>query len=70
MEKCHAIRDTLYQPPPHIDGLEEPDLDSAHPSDLPYKEVTRDEVRLGIFDPNPKKAPGEEGEREREILYI
>ena len=60
-EKCDALRDTLYQPPPHIDGLDEPELTTPHPEDIPYKEVTREEVYEGIFGPDPSKAPGDEG---------
>lgn len=60
-EKCSALRDTLYQRLPHIEGLDEPDLTTPHSDDIPFRSVTREEVRRGIFDPDPKKAPGDEG---------
>ena len=69
-EKCDALRDTLYQRPPHIEGLDEPDLAAPHPEDIPYRDVTRHEVVEAIFGPDPSKAPGDEGERERDILQF
>ena len=56
-DKCDALRDELFQPPPPLEDDYRPDLDNLH-EDLPHEDVTREEVRSSIFDQGADKAPG------------
>ncbi|KAF7373478.1 Reverse transcriptase from mobile element jockey protein [Mycena sanguinolenta] len=42
-DKCEALREELFQPPPKLDAEYHPDLTSIHADDLPYEEVTKTE---------------------------
>ncbi|TFY57752.1 hypothetical protein EVJ58_g6827 [Rhodofomes roseus] len=57
-EKCDALRDELFQPPPPLEGIPEPDLDTVHAEDLPDVPVTSEEVRSSIFEQGADKAAG------------
>ena len=43
-DKCDALRFELYQPPPQLEADHTPDLENLREDDLPYVEVTFDEV--------------------------
>ncbi|KZT71177.1 hypothetical protein DAEQUDRAFT_724551, partial [Daedalea quercina L-15889] len=60
-DKCRALREELFQPPPRLDGCERPDLSNQHPDDIPFVELTKYECRQAIFDAAPHKAPGPNG---------
>jgi hypothetical protein len=57
-DKCDAIREELFQPPPVLPAEYHPDLINEQPGDLPYQQVTEDEVREAIFEASPTSAPG------------
>lgn len=57
-EKCDAIRDELFQPPPPLTQEFEPNLTDAHPDDFEHAPVTWTEVRDAIFNSSTKTAPG------------
>jgi len=56
-DKCNALRNTLFQPPPPIHA-DPTDLVHAHPDDIAWVPVSYAEVRRAIFAPNQHKAPG------------
>ena len=39
-EKCNALRDKLFQPPPPLEDEYRPNLDHPHVEDLPHEDVT------------------------------
>ncbi|GBE87945.1 hypothetical protein SCP_1201710 [Sparassis crispa] len=57
-DKCDALRDELFQPPPPLQGAAYPDLTAAMAGDLPDNDVTTDEVHQAIYDQGADKAPG------------
>lgn len=57
-EKCDALRDELFQPPPPLPHIPEPDLTNANPQEFEFVDVTKEEVRAAIFEQGPNKAPG------------
>ena len=57
-DKCEALRRELYQPPPTLDQEFLPDLSSRRRSDLPFTEITPEEVRDAIFKSSTNSAPG------------
>lgn len=57
-DKCDALRDELFQPPPPLENKHHPDLTNLHAEDLTHEDVTHDEVRSSIFDQGADKAPG------------
>jgi len=56
-DKCNAIRDKLFQPPPPIQG-DLPDLTQAQDGDLDWTPLTHTEVRESVYGADPNKAPG------------
>ena len=80
-DKCNAIRQELFQPPPPLPHIAAPDLHHPHPDDMPLPTVTWQEIRDAIFCPSTKSAPGVDGigymalrwawtEREQEIALL
>lgn len=59
-EKCNILRATLLPPPPMIPNPPQIDLD-ARPEDIPWKDITRNEVRTAVFKAAPDNAPGPSG---------
>ena len=57
-EKCDAIRDELFQPPPPLAQEFEPNLTDPNPDDFEHAPVTWTEVRDAIFNSSTKTAPG------------
>ena len=57
-EKCEALCKELYQPPPTLEHNFNPDLTSRNINDLPYTDVTPEEVRDAIFKSSHNSAPG------------
>lgn len=57
-DKCDALRTELYQPPPHLKTEHIPDLWNPHEDDLPYAEVSVDEVSKVINSTSSASAPG------------
>ena len=57
-DKCKALREELYQPPPALEQEFLPDLSTRRVTDLPFPEVTTEEVRDAIFKNNSNSAPG------------
>lgn len=58
-EKCEAIWEELFQPPPMLHDEFIPNLIDDLPDDLPFQDVTRDEVREALFKSSAKTSPGE-----------
>lgn len=52
-EKCETLRNELYQPPPALDQTFLPDLISRHDDDLPFFEITPEEIQDAIFKNGP-----------------
>ena len=57
-EKCETLRNELYQPPPALDQTFLPDLISRHDDDLPFFEITPEEIQDAIFKNGSNTAPG------------
>ena len=57
-DKCDALRSELYQPPPQLEADHTPDLENLREDDLPYIEVTFDEVGEAITSTSSISAPG------------
>ena len=57
-DKCEALRRELYQPPPALDQTFSPDITSRFDTDLPFTDVTLEEVRDAIFKSKHNSAPG------------
>ena len=57
-DKCNALRTELYQPLPALEQEFLPDTSTRHVTDLPFTEVTQEEVREAIFKNNANSAPG------------
>ncbi|KAI0949613.1 hypothetical protein AcW1_010370 [Taiwanofungus camphoratus] len=58
VDKCDALRDELFQPPPPLQGVQEPDLTTEATTDFPHAQVTKEEVQNAIYDQGADKAPG------------
>ena len=58
VEKCEALRRELYQPPPPLEHEFSPDTSSRFASDLPFTDVTSEEVRDAICQSKNNSAPG------------
>ena len=56
-DKCNALRNTLFQPPPPIHA-EPTDLEHGHPDDIAWEPISYAEVQRVIFTPNQQKALG------------
>ena len=56
-DKCNALCNMLFQPPPpiHTDPME---LVHAHPDDIAWEPISYAEVHRAIFAPNQHKTPG------------
>ena len=57
-EKCDTLCLELYQPPLPLPREFRPDLINPHPDDLPFHDVTDEEVREALFATPGKTAPG------------
>ena len=68
-EKCDALRDELYQPPPPLPVSFNADLESDAPADIPFSDVTRSEVHDAIFSSDSKSAPGSTQVTYRELKW-
>lgn len=58
-EKCQALRDELYQPPPVLPHPFNPDLTTPHADDIAFEDVTETEVREALFSSSSTSAPGD-----------
>ena len=63
-DKCEALRSELYQPPPNLEQAFHPDTTSRLDSDLPFFDITQEEVQDAIFKNQSNSAPGHS-----QILY-
>ena len=57
-DKCEALRRELYQPPPNLEHNFNPDVTSRLIDDLPFTDITPEEVRDAIFKSKSNSAPG------------
>ena len=57
-DKCDAIRNELFQPPPPLPTEFHTDLTTPHPDDFAYEQITKTEVREALFNASTKTAPG------------
>ena len=57
-DKCEALREELYQPPPALDQEFSPDLSTRQATDLPFTDITTEEIRDAIFKNKSNSAPG------------
>ncbi|PPR03941.1 hypothetical protein CVT26_001146 [Gymnopilus dilepis] len=57
-EKCDALRNELYQPPPELEEVYTPNLETASPDDFTFEPVSEEEVREAIFNNSSNTAPG------------
>ena len=57
-DKCEALRNELYQAPPALDHEFSPDISTRLETDLPFTDVTPEEVQEAIFKNNANSAPG------------
>ena len=57
-DKCEALRKELYQPPPALEKEFAPDIQTRFDTDLPFQDVTPDEIRDAIFKNKYNSAPG------------
>ena len=57
-EKCDAIRNELFQPPPQIENDQEPDLSEQHEDAIEFQQISEEEIRGSIFGASTKTAPG------------
>ena len=60
-DKCDAIREELFQVPPDLPHIPEPNLATTHEDDLECPAVTWREIRDAIHKPSTKSAPGDDG---------
>ncbi|KAG5349358.1 hypothetical protein C0989_004410 [Termitomyces sp. Mn162] len=57
-DKCDALREALFKPPPELENNEEPDMELEQEKDFAHVKVTREEVKEEIYHHSTKKAPG------------
>lgn len=57
-EKCKALRKELYQPPPVLNQEFSPDITNRLDTDLPFTDVTPQEIRDAIFKNNANLVSG------------
>lgn len=57
-DKGNALRTELFQPPPQLDGIPDPDLTSRLPDDLPFQETSEEEIFNALTNTSNKSAPG------------
>jgi Reverse transcriptase (RNA-dependent DNA polymerase) len=57
-DKCEALRSELYQPPPPLDQIFEPDTSTRLENNLPFTDVTPEEVCDAIVLSKNNSAPG------------
>ena len=57
-EKCDAIRNELFQPPPPLPTEFHTDLSEPHPDEILFEQVTTSEVQEALFNTSTKTAPG------------
>lgn len=58
-DKCEALRNELFQPPPTLAQEFNPDTLSRLETDLPFNKITTEEIRNAIFKNKMNSAPGE-----------
>ncbi|KAF5377839.1 hypothetical protein D9615_006682 [Tricholomella constricta] len=58
-DKCDALRNTLFKPPPQLNNNPPPNLQHTQDHDKPHFPLTKTEVREAIYRHSAKKAPGE-----------
>ncbi|KAF8828234.1 hypothetical protein HHX47_DHR4000457 [Lentinula edodes] len=68
-EKCKALRDELYQPPPALPDEYPINITDTLPGDLPYQEVTETEVAEAIKDTSNTSAPGFSQQSYRQVKW-
>lgn len=57
-DKCDALRETLFKPPPVLENNNAPDLTREQAQDHNHVKLTREKVREAIYRHSIKKAPG------------
>ena len=57
-DKCSTLRQELYQPPPNLEQNFTPDITSRLEGDLPFADITQEEVCDAIFKSKSNSAPG------------
>ncbi|KAJ3516558.1 hypothetical protein NMY22_g14182 [Coprinellus aureogranulatus] len=57
-DKCEAVRQELYQPPPPLPRPYTPDLQTHRPDELPFADITEEEVYEAIHKNSTNTAPG------------
>jgi ribonuclease HI len=57
-EKGDALRKELFQPLPELEGVPDPDMSSPHPDDLPFVEISEEEISDALLNTSNKSAPG------------
>lgn len=57
-DKCEALRKELYQPPPALEHPFHPNIDARLEEDLPFFNITPEEIKDAIFKNKPNSAPG------------
>ncbi|KAF8125013.1 hypothetical protein K438DRAFT_2002429 [Mycena galopus ATCC 62051] len=58
-DKCDALREELFQPPPKLDAEYLPNLTNVKADNLPFEELMKTETREVIFEASAATAPGE-----------
>ncbi|KAF7343444.1 putative RNA-directed DNA polymerase from transposon BS [Mycena venus] len=58
-DKCDALRDELFQPPPPLATAFDPDLMNRTADDFEFQDVTPDEVREALWNASTNTAPGD-----------
>ncbi|GBE82248.1 Putative 115 kDa protein in type-1 retrotransposable element [Sparassis crispa] len=57
-DKCEALQNELFQPPPPLENAQIPDLATPGVNDFMHEPLTKEEVKNSIFDQGADKAPG------------
>ncbi|CAK5263969.1 unnamed protein product [Mycena citricolor] len=57
-DKCEALREALFQPPPLLEDEFNPNLTDQLPGDHESQDITVEEVREAIFESSTNTAPG------------
>ena len=57
-DKCEALQKELYQPPPLLDREFNPNLNNHLDDNLPFHDITPEEIQDTIFKNNGNSAPG------------
>ncbi|KAJ3562483.1 hypothetical protein NP233_g9541 [Leucocoprinus birnbaumii] len=57
-DKCDVLRETLYQEPPPLPEPVQVDLNTRNPDEIPFVDITSNEVREAIISSSAGTAPG------------